>query len=48
VGIDFLFYLAGSLIMKTQKERDRDHAAEHGEEHGAEDEHDGKCGCEGT
>ncbi|OIP71565.1 MAG: nitrogen fixation protein [Oscillatoriales cyanobacterium CG2_30_44_21] len=39
-------YLAGSLIVKTQEERDRDHAAEHGEEHGAEAEHDGKCGCE--
>ena len=41
-------YLAGSLIVKTQEERDRDHEAEHGHDHGAEAEHDGKCGCEGT
>lgn len=37
-------YLAGSLIVKTQEERDRDHEAEHG----AEDEHKGKCGCKET
>ena len=36
-------YLAGSLIVKTQEERDRDHAAEHA--HGAEDDHKDKCGC---
>ena len=41
-------YLAGSLIVKTQEERDRDHEAEHGHEHGAEDEHKGKCGCKET
>jgi len=41
-------YLAGSLVVKTPEERDRDHAAEHGHEHGAEDEHDGKCGCKET
>ena len=36
-------YLAGSLIVKTQEERDRDHEVEHA--HGAEDDHKGKCGC---
>ena len=41
-------YLAGSLAVKTQEERDLDHEAEHGHDHGAEAEHDGKCGCEGT
>jgi predicted Fe-Mo cluster-binding NifX family protein len=41
-------YLAGSLIVKTQEERDRDHVAEHGHEHDEEAEHGGKCGCEGT
>ncbi len=43
-----LAYLSDSLIVKTQEERDRDHAAEHGHEHGAEDKHDCKCGCKGT
>ena len=39
-------YLAGSLIVKTHEERDRDHEAEHGHEHehGEEDDHKGKCG----
>jgi len=36
-------YLAGSLAVKTQEERDRDHEVEHA--HGGEDDHKGKCGC---
>ena len=36
-------YLAGSLIVKPQEERDRDHEVEH--THGREDDHKGKCGC---
>jgi predicted Fe-Mo cluster-binding NifX family protein len=36
-------YLASSLIVKTQEERDRDHEVEH--THGGEDDHKGKCGC---
>jgi predicted Fe-Mo cluster-binding NifX family protein len=35
-------YLVGSLIVKTQDERDRDHEAEH--RHGSEHE-SGACGC---
>ncbi|MEA5486715.1 MULTISPECIES: NifB/NifX family molybdenum-iron cluster-binding protein [Pseudanabaena] len=39
-------YLAGSLIVKTQEERDRDHEAEHAL--GGEDDHKGNCGCKGN